>query len=128
MVIHLWHFTDTQCVKQIRTGGFVLRDDPEGSSIQLGVYFSLAGEMNWSHCGPGLIELWLDVDEHELASYKHLAGDGVRYIDFYIIPLSVLQTDRVQRWSFHDDVSKFELERMTEVLDPREMEAGGSST
>ena len=105
--IRLWHFTGKENVEPIRTGGFVLSE----ALNQSGVFFSLAGETNWYFEGRGLVEVWLEIDEQELARFKQVAGDGSRYIDFYVIPPDrILQC--AKRWSFHADINRADLERI----------------
>jgi hypothetical protein len=107
MIIHLWHFTGTENIESIRVGGFAL----PAHLNQMGVYLSLAGEHNWALKGPGLIEVWLDIEEREIARYKQIAGDGGRYIDFYIIPPDRLY-ECARGYLFHRDARQLDLERL----------------
>jgi hypothetical protein len=76
MIVHLWHFTATQNIKSIREEGFRLGPNRPGN------YFSPAGDMSCKGAwGPGLVEVWLEIDEQELAGFKYgIGSDGVMYI------------------------------------------------
>jgi hypothetical protein len=91
MIIHLWHFTWTVAnAKRVRDEGFQRARDRDPC-------FSVPGETFWkeSH-GPALVEVWLDIDEQELAVYECGVVDGGRHIVFYTIPVDVVNARKVE--------------------------------
>jgi len=97
MTIHLWHFTNTQAVNLIRKEGFVSRPDLDRS----GNFFTLAGETTYKRHGPGLVEVWLEMDEKELAQFKQFSAEGDRVFDFYMIPAERVSACAI-RWCYHE--------------------------
>lgn len=97
MIIHLCHFTWSAAnARQIRDEGF--RRDRDRDPC-----FSLPGETFWkkSH-GPSLVEVWLDIDDQELAAYKCGVVDGGRHIVFYTIPTEVVNAQKI-KMHIHDN-------------------------
>ena len=102
MVIHLWHFTRrTEHARKIQAEGF--RDH---SSREYGTRWpclSLAGERNWEvENGPAVVEVWIDIDERELADFKRLSFNGQQDVIFYQIPPARLNVPGVRRLA-HDN-------------------------
>lgn len=105
MNICLWHFTGrVEDARQIQAGGF--REFSEGLWGLRWPCFSLAGERNWEPVwGPALVEVSLEIDEQELASYEQ-GGVGVsasRGLPLcYQIPPEVVNARTVRRQA-HDN-------------------------
>jgi hypothetical protein len=103
MKLHLWHFTRRiEDARKIQAEGFL-----DHSSGRLGIRwpcFSLAGERHWEiERGPALVEVWIDIDEQELATdFTRHGRDGQRTVVFYQIVPNRLNAPGVERLA-HDN-------------------------
>jgi hypothetical protein len=102
MLVHLWHFAGVaEYASRIQDEGFW-----DKSSYELGRRWpclALAGERQWEKDkGPALVEVWIDIDEQELAMFAGCVIDGRRTIVYYQIPPALLNAPGVKRLA-HDN-------------------------